>query len=123
GQVIGQSSEKAEVPKSTPITPQDLMATVFHVLGIPLDQHFMDTAGRPAPMIDGGEGVAELGEPQEREAWLLADCRWSARSRFASFFDFSSDDPISSVYELPLRGTIIDFRKPPTAHGWRIRFE
>src|SRR5262249_12949975 len=39
GQVIGQSSEKAEVPKSTPIGPQDLMATVFHVLGLPQDLH------------------------------------------------------------------------------------
>src|SRR5207253_7364870 len=42
GQVVGQSSEKAEVPKTTPITPQDLMATVFDVLGIPLEQHFLD---------------------------------------------------------------------------------
>ncbi|MFM7149895.1 MAG: DUF1501 domain-containing protein, partial [Gemmataceae bacterium] len=31
GQVVGLSSEKAEVPKSSPVTPQDLMATVFHV--------------------------------------------------------------------------------------------
>ncbi|HEV3079591.1 MAG TPA: DUF1501 domain-containing protein [Gemmataceae bacterium] len=60
GQVVGQSSEKAEVPKTTPITPQDLMATVFQVLGIPLDQHFLDTTGRPTPMIDGGKPIAEL---------------------------------------------------------------
>src|SRR5262249_42533112 len=32
GQIVGESSEKAEVPKTTPITPQDLMATVFEVL-------------------------------------------------------------------------------------------
>ena len=32
GQVIGESAEKVDVPKTTPITPQDLMATVFHVL-------------------------------------------------------------------------------------------
>jgi Protein of unknown function (DUF1501) len=60
GQVIGQSSEKAEVPKSTPITPQDLMATVFRVLGVPLDQQFQDPAGRPTSMIDGGKPIAEL---------------------------------------------------------------
>src|SRR5207237_8063994 len=34
GQAVGESSSKAEVPKTTPITPMDLMATVFHVLGI-----------------------------------------------------------------------------------------
>ena len=60
GQVIGQSSEKAEVPKSTPITPQDLMATAFRVLGVPLDQQFQDPAGRPTSMIDGGKPIAEL---------------------------------------------------------------
>jgi hypothetical protein len=60
GQVIGQSSEKAEVPKSTPITPQDLMATVFHVLGLPQDLHYQDPTGRPVPMVDGGKPIAEL---------------------------------------------------------------
>jgi hypothetical protein len=60
GQVIGASSEKAEVPKTTPITPQDLMATVFGVLGLPLDMHFVDPAGRPMAMIDGGKPIAEL---------------------------------------------------------------
>jgi hypothetical protein len=60
GQVIGESSEKAEVPKSRPITPQDMMATIFHALGIPLDLHYQDQAGRPTPMIDGGKPIAEL---------------------------------------------------------------
>src|SRR5581483_1931481 len=40
GQVVGQSSEKAEVPKSAPITPQHLMATVFQVLGLPQDLQY-----------------------------------------------------------------------------------
>jgi hypothetical protein len=60
GQVVGESSAKAEVPKTTPITPQDLMATVFHVLGLPQDLHFQDPAGRPMPMISGGKPIAEL---------------------------------------------------------------
>jgi hypothetical protein len=60
GQVIGQSSAKAEVPKSRPITPQDLAATLFHVLGLPLDQHFTDPSGRPVAMVDGGKPIAEL---------------------------------------------------------------
>src|SRR5205823_7081733 len=54
GQVIGESTAKAETPKTTPITPQDLMATVFHVLGLPQDLQYRDQAGRPTAMIDGG---------------------------------------------------------------------
>jgi hypothetical protein len=36
------------------------MATVFGVLGLPLDQHFTDPTGRPTPMVDGGKPIAEL---------------------------------------------------------------
>ena len=60
GQVVGESTAKAEVPKSTPITPQNLMATVFHVLGIPMDLQYRDPTGRPVPMLDGANPIAEL---------------------------------------------------------------
>jgi hypothetical protein len=60
GQIVGESSDKVEVPKTTPITPQDLMATVFHVLGIPQDLHYKDGSGRPVPMLDGGKPIKEL---------------------------------------------------------------
>jgi hypothetical protein len=60
GQVVGESNAKAEVPKSRPITPQNLMATVFHVLGIPQDLHYKDQSGRPVPMTDGSKPIAEL---------------------------------------------------------------
>jgi hypothetical protein len=60
GQAVGESTSKAEVPKSRPISPQDLMATVFHVLGIPQDLHYNDPSGRPTPMINGGRPIAEL---------------------------------------------------------------
>jgi hypothetical protein len=60
GQAVGESTAKAERPKSTPITPQDLMATVFHVLGIDHGLHYYNQAGRPTPMIEGGKLIAEL---------------------------------------------------------------
>jgi Protein of unknown function (DUF1501) len=60
GQVVGESNAKAEVPKTTPITPQDLMATVFHVLGMPQELQFKDQSGRPTSMITGGQPIAEL---------------------------------------------------------------
>jgi hypothetical protein len=60
GKVVGESTAKAETPKSTPIGPQDLMATVFHVLGIPQDLQYRDPSGRPTPMIVGGKRIADL---------------------------------------------------------------
>lgn len=60
GQVVGESTAKAEVPKTRPISPQDLMATVFQVLGLPQDLQYNDQSGRPVPMINGGRPIAEL---------------------------------------------------------------
>jgi hypothetical protein len=60
GQVVGESSSRAEVPRTRPITPQDLMATVFHVLGLPRDLHYNDPTGRPTPMVNNGHAIPEL---------------------------------------------------------------
>jgi hypothetical protein len=60
GQAVGESNARAEVPRTTPLTPQDLMATVFHVLGIPQGTHYMDPTGRPVPMVNGGRPIREL---------------------------------------------------------------
>jgi hypothetical protein len=61
GQVVGESSAKVEVPKSTPIQPKDLMATIFDVLGFDLSMQFPDTFGRPQYLLpDGATPIAEL---------------------------------------------------------------
>jgi hypothetical protein len=60
GQVVGESAPKADVPKSAPITPQDLMATVFHVLGIDPQVQFIDSFGRPKYMVETGKVIREL---------------------------------------------------------------
>jgi uncharacterized protein (DUF1501 family) len=60
GQIVGQSSAKADVPKSTPISPQDLIATVFHVLGVPIDLSYTDPSGRPVTLIDNGKPIEDL---------------------------------------------------------------
>lgn len=60
GQVVGESASKIDVPASTPIRPQDLMATVFHVLGVDTSIQFTDPAGRPVYMIEEGKPIAEL---------------------------------------------------------------
>jgi len=60
GQVVGESSSKAEYPKSRPISPQDLMATIFHVLGLDPKTQFTDPSGRPTTMVEHGEPIPEL---------------------------------------------------------------
>jgi len=61
GQVVGESNAKVEVPKTTPITPKDLMATVFHVLGIDPQVQFNDQSGRPTYLLpEGAKAIAEL---------------------------------------------------------------
>jgi hypothetical protein len=60
GQVVGESDAKATRPQSKPITPQDLMATVFQVLGIDPKVQFINPAGRPVYMLEEGRTIGEL---------------------------------------------------------------
>ena len=60
GQVVGRSAARLDVPASRPITPQDLMATIFHVLGIDPQTQFVNPQGRPVSMIEDGHVIAEL---------------------------------------------------------------
>lgn len=60
GQVVGESMSKADVPKSKPIRPQDLMATIFHHLGLDPKTQFVNQAGRPVFVLEQGQAIAEL---------------------------------------------------------------
>ena len=60
GQVVGRSAPKLDVPAENPITPQDLMATLFHVLGIDKKTYFHNLLGRPTPMLADGEVIRQL---------------------------------------------------------------
>ena len=60
GQVIGESDSKVTRPQTRPITPQDLMATVFETLGIDLGTQFVNQGGRPVYMVEHGKPIPEL---------------------------------------------------------------
>jgi len=61
GQAIGDSSARAEVPRTAPIHPKDLMATIFHVLGIDQQTQYQDQSGRPQYLLpQGARPIAEL---------------------------------------------------------------
>jgi hypothetical protein len=53
GQVYGCSDRHAAEPRDRPCGPNDLHATIFHALGIPLDSHLVDNLGRPFALTDG----------------------------------------------------------------------
>jgi hypothetical protein len=53
GQVYGSSDASAAYAAEQPVSPDDLAATVFTRLGIPLDHELRDPLGRPLPLCTG----------------------------------------------------------------------
>ncbi|MBL8793050.1 MAG: DUF1501 domain-containing protein [Planctomycetia bacterium] len=53
GQVYGRSDRIASTPADRPCGPNDLHATIFQALGIPLDAQLEDHLGRPFHITDG----------------------------------------------------------------------
>ncbi len=60
GQVIGATNSKGEYPAQDPLTPQDLLATVYLHLGISPEQTFNDFNGRPIAILPHGKPIAQL---------------------------------------------------------------
>ncbi len=60
GQVVGATNSKAEYPAERPLTPQDLLATIYRHLGINHRHEFPDFSGRPIPALFHGEPICEL---------------------------------------------------------------
>jgi hypothetical protein len=60
GQVVGQTNSKAEHPQHNPVSPQDLLATVYRHLGIDPEMTFENFAGRPIPILPGGKPIPQL---------------------------------------------------------------
>ncbi len=60
GEVVGQTNSKGEYPQHDPVTPQDLLATVYRHLGVDYRHEFLTFAGRPTPILSTGEPIAQL---------------------------------------------------------------
>ncbi|MCX7422110.1 MAG: DUF1501 domain-containing protein [Planctomycetia bacterium] len=60
GVIVGATNSKAEFPIERALKPADILATVYHVMGIDPTMSFKDFAGRPVPMLDEGAAIAEL---------------------------------------------------------------
>jgi hypothetical protein len=59
GYVYGRSDKQAAYPAENPVAPQDLIATVYHALGVPAEQTIADAAGRPQ-FIRPGKAIHDL---------------------------------------------------------------
>ena len=60
GQMIGTTDAKAEYPRTRAVGPQDVLATMYHVLGIDARHEFHDAAQRPLKILNEGKPIEEL---------------------------------------------------------------
>jgi uncharacterized protein (DUF1501 family) len=60
GQVVGATNRRGEYPAQRPLTPKDLLATIYRHLGIDHHAEFRDLSGRPVPVLPDGEPIREL---------------------------------------------------------------
>ncbi|MCA9242092.1 MAG: DUF1501 domain-containing protein, partial [Planctomycetales bacterium] len=60
GAVIGSSGATAIEPEDSPISPEDLAATVYHQLGIAPNKELMAPGNRPIEIIKDGTVRDEL---------------------------------------------------------------
>lgn len=60
GRIVGSTNSRGEVPQDRPLTPGDLHATIFHVLGVDPQTISVDHSGRPHPAVPQGEVIGEL---------------------------------------------------------------
>ena len=60
GQAIGSSDARAELPRERPLTPEDVLATMYAHLGIDGEHEFLNEAQRPLKILSGGTPIREL---------------------------------------------------------------
>jgi hypothetical protein len=53
GQVYGKTDRQAAYPTSNPVSPEDLLATIYHALGISAESVIYDQAHRPHRVVEG----------------------------------------------------------------------
>lgn len=60
GQAIGSTSARAEYPRDRRVSPSQVLATLYHALGIDPSRTFPNGSGRPMYILDDRETIAEL---------------------------------------------------------------
>lgn len=60
GEVVGSTNANGEVVVDSPVRPQDLAATIYHTLGVPLNTWYRAQDGRPIELVPTGRPVRQL---------------------------------------------------------------
>ena len=60
GQVVGTSDSQAGAPASRPVSPQELLATMYHSLGISPDQRLQTPEGQSFALVEDARPIEEL---------------------------------------------------------------
>lgn len=60
GQVYGESDRHGGWPKTNAVHPYDLIATMYHALGINPQTEYLDTLNRPRRLVERGQAIAGL---------------------------------------------------------------
>jgi hypothetical protein len=60
GQIYGESDRDGAYPKNSPVHPYDLIATVYHALGIDPTTEYHDTLNRPRRLVAHGGPITGL---------------------------------------------------------------
>ena len=60
GAVIGASDATASYPITQPYGIQDLLRTIFHLMGVDADKVYTTPLGRPVPIVNGGKRIEEV---------------------------------------------------------------
>src|SRR5262249_10163032 len=68
GQVVGETDSRAERPKRRGVSAQNIIATLYHLLGINPCLAVADFNGRPQYLLDEREPIHELLERRRRRA-------------------------------------------------------
>ena len=60
GQVIGASDRTGESPADNPVTPSDLVATIYRLLDVSLETELTTADGRPIRLVSGGQPIKSI---------------------------------------------------------------
>jgi hypothetical protein len=60
GHVYGASDRIGGQPSLNPVTPGDVVSTIYHCLGVPRDLELRDGLGRPFALVPAGDVIADV---------------------------------------------------------------
>ncbi len=112
GQVYGSSDRNGGFPASDRVQPGDLTATMFHLLGVPHQGHFIDAQDRPH-RLTAGEPLWKLLGSEPATAERVASAGDIARvppfdpTRYLVHTDFAEKEPLKPI------------TAPSRPKGWR----